>query len=239
MIGVVLAAGMGRRLADPRGTPKALLEVGGASLISNPLGRFDDLGLSRIVVVLGYGAEAVRAHVDRLGLRHEVEYVLNDRYETTNNMYSLWLTADDWADGFLVSDGDLLTAPHVVADLWQVQGSGILVDRSRTTFDLGARIVGDRVRELSKTLAAGGASGEALGMSVWRPQDAQELRERMTSMLADDGMDLWYPYAISAIADRVHVSPVDVVESDWFEIDTRADLQRARDLAPSGPAWLA
>ena len=239
MIGIVPAAGLGRRLGDAQDVPKPLVELGGRSLIGTVLGRLDALPVTRLAVVLGHAEAEIRRHVEALALRHPVEFIVNDRYEETNNLYSLSLTIPSWGDGFLVSDADLLTSPAVVRRLWDTPGSGILIDPSRKdTFDLGARVEGGRVVQLSKDVCVGDASGEGLGMSIWRPSDAAILAEEMRRMLAGNREDLWYPYAMSAAAQRMHLFPVPVGSDEWWEVDTPEDLAEGRQRASSEPEWL-
>jgi bifunctional UDP-N-acetylglucosamine pyrophosphorylase/glucosamine-1-phosphate N-acetyltransferase len=63
---VILAAGQGTRMRSPK--PKVLHTVGGRALIDHAIDAVEGAGCERIVVVIGAGAEALRAHVtDRLG----------------------------------------------------------------------------------------------------------------------------------------------------------------------------
>ena len=55
MQGLILAAGMGKRLKDlTQNNTKCMVEVNGVSLIDRMLHQLDQLRLSRIVIVVGY-----------------------------------------------------------------------------------------------------------------------------------------------------------------------------------------
>jgi len=63
---VILAAGQGTRMRSP--TPKVLHEVGRRALIDHAIDAVEEAGCARAVVVIGAGADPVRAHVEaRLG----------------------------------------------------------------------------------------------------------------------------------------------------------------------------
>ena len=63
---VILAAGQGARMASP--IPKVLHKVGGRALVDHAIDAAEGAGCERIVVVIGAGAAALRAHVTaRLG----------------------------------------------------------------------------------------------------------------------------------------------------------------------------
>lgn len=110
MIGMVLAAGAGRRLRpDTDGLPKALLPVDGETTILDiSLRNLAAAGLTRAIIVVGYAAGQVAARVPALsrayGLR--LGLVHNDRAEEWNNAYSLWLAREHFEDGVLLVNGD-------------------------------------------------------------------------------------------------------------------------------------
>ncbi len=60
-VAVVLAAGKGTRMNSA--LPKVLHELMGAPLLSYPIGAARAAGVARVVVVVGYGADAVRARL--------------------------------------------------------------------------------------------------------------------------------------------------------------------------------
>lgn len=65
MIGMILAAGRGERMRPLTDTtPKALLEIGGKSLLEHQLERLAAAGADRVVINLGWLGEAI---VERIG----------------------------------------------------------------------------------------------------------------------------------------------------------------------------
>lgn len=68
---ILLAAGESTRM----GRPKALLPWAGTTLIEYQVGQLREAGVSRVVVVLGHEAEAVRPQVPA-----EAQVVVNERY---------------------------------------------------------------------------------------------------------------------------------------------------------------
>ena len=110
VIGLVLAAGMGRRLRPyTDALPKALVPVDGETTILDiALRNLAQVGLTEVVVVVGYAAEAVRGPTGRLQERHGVHLTLvdNDRAEEWNNAYSLWLAREHFPSGALLLNGD-------------------------------------------------------------------------------------------------------------------------------------
>src|SRR5450432_2276054 len=110
MIGLVLAAGAGRRLRPYTDTlPKALVPVDGdTTILDIGLANLAAVGLRDVSVVVGYRDDAVESRKRALEERDGVRLTLvhNDRAEEWNNCYSLWLARDLFADGALLVNGD-------------------------------------------------------------------------------------------------------------------------------------
>ena len=111
MQAIILAAGMGRRLAElTRDNTKCMVPVNGVRLIDRLLGQLSRLSLSRVVIVVGYQAENLKNYI---GTRYadslDIEYVYNPIYDKTNNIYSLWLTKEQLQeDDTLLIESDLI-----------------------------------------------------------------------------------------------------------------------------------
>ncbi len=110
MIGMVLAAGAGRRLRpDTDALPKALLPVDGdTTILDIALRNLAAAGCTEVVIVVGYAAEAIADRVPALEPRYGVEITLvhNDRAQEWNNAYSLWLAREHFGRGVLLVNGD-------------------------------------------------------------------------------------------------------------------------------------
>lgn len=111
MQAIILAAGMGRRLGEyTRDKTKCMLPVNGVRLIDRVLGQLSQLGLSRVVIVVGYKGQNL---IDYIGHRYDdslkIEYVDNPVYDKTNNIYSLSLAKDKLQeDDTLLIESDLI-----------------------------------------------------------------------------------------------------------------------------------
>jgi choline kinase len=80
---ILLAAGEGSRLR-PAAAFKPLCSVAGRPLIAHALDGLAQAGLKRVVVVLGYGAAEIAAHLAEYSWRVTVETVMNEDYRNPN-----------------------------------------------------------------------------------------------------------------------------------------------------------
>ncbi|MDR1421469.1 MAG: aminotransferase class I/II-fold pyridoxal phosphate-dependent enzyme [Coriobacteriales bacterium] len=112
MQAIILAAGMGTRLkALTAHNTKCMVEVNGVTLIERMLGQLDTLGLSRIVLVVGYEADKLKNYLATLNVSTPIVFVENPIYGTTNNIYSLALAKD-----YLVAEDSLLLESDLIFD---------------------------------------------------------------------------------------------------------------------------
>ena len=111
MQAIILAAGMGKRLGElTESNTKCMIEVNGKTLIDRMLENLSGLGLSRVVIVVGYEGEKLK---DYIGHRYDgslkIEYITNPIYDRTNNIYSLALAKTQMLqDDTLLLESDLI-----------------------------------------------------------------------------------------------------------------------------------
>lgn len=111
MQAIILAAGMGRRLGDfTKNNTKCMVEVNGVKLIDRVLTQLSHLNLNRVVVVIGYEGKKL---VEYIGNRYDdvlkIEYVENQIFDKTNNIYSLALAKEKFQeDDTLLLESDLI-----------------------------------------------------------------------------------------------------------------------------------
>lgn len=110
MQGIILAAGMGKRLKElTSNATKCMVEVNGVTMIERALGQLDKLNLSKIVLVVGYEAQKLMNYVNSLPIHTPIEFVHNEVYYKTNNIYSLYLAKD-----YLVKEDTLLLESDLI-----------------------------------------------------------------------------------------------------------------------------
>jgi 1L-myo-inositol 1-phosphate cytidylyltransferase / CDP-L-myo-inositol myo-inositolphosphotransferase len=111
-VGVVLAAGRSERLESVTGGgSKALLRLGGLSLVERAVRTLLAYGLERVLVVVGHDAGPVAAVVGRLG-RGRVRAVYADRWRDGNGASLAAVQGAVAGEALFV----LLTADHVFAE---------------------------------------------------------------------------------------------------------------------------
>ncbi|MFI6596250.1 sugar phosphate nucleotidyltransferase [Nonomuraea sp. NPDC050536] len=240
MLGMVLAAGAGRRLRPYTDTlPKALVPVDGETTIMDiSLRNLAEVGLREVVIVVGYAAQAVHerksAFEDRYGVK--LTLVHNDKAEEWNNAYSLWCARDYFAQGALLVNGDtvhpvsvektLLSAPETSDILLAVDDVKKLADE-----EMKVTLNGSSLSKITKLMDPAQAYGEYIGATLIRPGAAERLADALKATFERDPQ-LYYEDGYQEMVDRgerIHVAPIG--EVDWVEVDNHEDLAKARTIA--------
>jgi len=116
---IILAAGMGKRLGKytQNGT-KCMVQVNGISLVEHALSALRDAGVLRVVLVIGYRGQQLRAFLENKFPDLELAYVENPIYDKTNNIYSLYLARDYLAaEDTLLLESDLIFESAIIREL--------------------------------------------------------------------------------------------------------------------------
>jgi histidinol-phosphate/aromatic aminotransferase/cobyric acid decarboxylase-like protein/choline kinase len=139
MKAVILAAGIGRRMGSlTNECHKTLLEVGGRTIIARILEGLRVNGVTDICIVTGYRAEEIEEYVSREFSSLSCLFIRNDRFASTNNVYSmaLALEAIGLETDVILIESDLVFESDVITKLIKSDHSNVaLVDKYRTGMD--------------------------------------------------------------------------------------------------------
>jgi len=240
VIGMVLAAGAGRRLAPYTDTlPKTLVPVDGdRTILDIALANLKAAGLDDVAVVTGYAAGAVQERKAALERRHGVtlELVFNDKAEIWNNAYSLWRARELFGEGVLLVNGDTVHPQSVEDTLLANRGPDILLAlddvKPLAEEEMKVHVGGDGyMTRINKALDPATSQGEYIGLTLIEPAAAGSLADALRATWERDPQ-LYYEDGFQEYADRggkVGIAPIGAV--DWAEVDDHRDLERAREIA--------
>lgn len=224
---VILAAGMGTRLARP--LPKPLTELSDGRTIMGQ--QIDNLKSAfaedyRLTIVVGFKLEAI---IERFP---DATFVYNEVYDSTNTSKSLLKALRQsseggvlWMNGDVVFDAEILrlVKPHIEADQ-----SFVVVNKSRVA-DEEVKYTLDatgHIDQLSKTVVDG--LGEAVGINFISNSAKATLIGHLDAVADQDYFERGLELAIEH--DGIKVIPVDISSFLAIEVDNSEDLDRVNKL---------
>lgn len=233
MIGVILAAGMAKRLrplTDEK--PKCLLEVGGKTLLQRTIDAMISAGVEEFVVVTGYRENMIRDFITINYPLTIVSFIDNVDYEHNNNIFSLWL-AMERLHGIevLLMDSDILCDPEAVRRVARKTVPALAMQQH----ELGEeemKIVVDadgRITEISKTCSPKDAIGESVGIEKMTTEYTEAIYQELRKMILDEGLiDIFYERAFERLIPQGYTfEVVDTTDLFSYELDTPEDLEKA------------
>jgi choline kinase len=239
MIGVILAAGMAKRLRPLTDTqPKCLLKVGERTLLERTVDAQLAAGINELVVVTGYRGEMIRDFLTNHYPTLTIHFIHNADYEHNNNIFSLWMTRP-YTDGkdFLLMDSDILLDPKLVKAIVEQEGTALALNRHECGEEEIKIIVDseNRVVELSKTCSIADAIGESVGVERIASDYSTALFRELEQMIEREGLiDIFYERAFERLIPQGHhFRVVDTTDFFSIELDTVEDFERAKELIPA------
>ena len=238
---IILGAGQGKRLLPlTEDVPKALLDIGGRTLVGRQIDAFADCGVTEFVVVTGYGAAEMDEELQRIATERNlsVRSVYNPFYCVADNLASCWMARHEMREPFVQVNGDNVFKPDLVADLLKGTAGEVTVAINRKdqydADDMKVMLDGDRLTEIGKKLPVEAVDAEAIGFYVFRGEGCGLYCRELDQMMQQrSGLNEWFPAAVGHVAKLTEVGVCDVSGHSWCEVDFPIDLQHARQLVAS------
>ena len=259
MIGVILAAGMAKRLRPLTDTkPKCLLKGGERTLLERTVRAMQQAGITEFVVVTGYRADQIVDFLETLNSQlptlnsqrlrvgeqssgilstPNFHFLHNADYEHNNNIFSLWM-AGEYVRGkeFLLMDSDILCDPAAVARIAHEPESALALNRHECGEEEIKVIVdaNGHITEISKVCSIKDAIGESVGIEKMTADYSEALYKELDQMILKEGLiDVFYERCFERLIPQGHTfKVVDTTSYFSYELDTPEDFERAKELMP-------
>lgn len=251
MQAIILAAGMGKRLKELTSeATKCMVKVNGVSMIDRMMGHLDKLGLSRIVVVVGYEGQKLMDYIDALGVSTPVVYVDNNIYNKTNNIYSLYLAKD-----YLVQEDTILLESDLVFEeavlhklIHHPYPSLVLVDKFESWMD-GTVVTLDEQDNIRSFVAKREFDFNRID-EYYKTVNIYKFSKEFSELYYVPFLEIYckalgtneyYEQVLKVITflDDPHIKAVKLDGEKWYEIDDVQDLDIAETIFLEGEEKLA
>ena len=236
---VILVAGVGSRLrpiTDDR--PKALVDLGGETILGRAVRLLASYGVRKIVLATGYREDAVRAAMDSAPVA--VEYCRNPEFDRTQNSVSLALCrAALGSAAFFKLDGDVVFQRQVLERLDDSSAAlSVAVDAGRMLDAEAMKVTvsGSNILAFGKGIELAKSAGESIGIERIAASHSATLFNALDATISGGETGLYYEDVYSQLiaAGTLRAEAVAVRDLPWTEVDDFADLERARELVRSG-----
>lgn len=242
MQAIILAAGMGKRLKElTSNATKCMVEVNGVTMIERTLGHLEKLGLKRIVFVVGYEGQKLKEYVESLHISTPLEFIDNEVYYKTNNIYSLYLAKEKLVeDDTLLLESDLVYEEAVIRKLVEHPYPSLtLVDKFESWMD-GTCVTLDEEDNITAFLSKREfdfSKTDEYYKTVNLYKFSKEFSEKhyvpfLEAYCKALGTNEYYEQVLKVITflDDPQIKAVKLNGEKWYEIDDVQDLDIAETL---------
>ncbi|AJS60368.1 phosphoenolpyruvate mutase [Paenibacillus sp. IHBB 10380] len=235
---IILAASQGKALGElTRDIPKALLKINGKALLSLQVETLNQIGIKDISVVRGFAKEKIFAS--------NIKTVDNDFYESTSELYSLYLAKDELKEDKVISYGDILYKGYILNELLNDPNDITIIADADTELTVDYRdhvktnkpytkmlfLESVSLESMSSSLSLPEINGEFIGLWKVSKLGAQIVKDTLEILAKrEDFKKLRMNDLFNEIISRNHKVAVKYIKGSWLDVDDILDLQKAGDL---------
>ena len=232
MKALILNSGRGERLRPlTKHVPKALIKIGGKPLLGHQINNLVGCGIRNTIITTGPFENKIKKYVESEYPDISVAYVKNQRYRTTNYIYSMWLTKNLIDDDIILFHGDLFFEKELLKKLVEDKYTNcVLVNRKikPPKKDFKAVIENDVVIKIGVEFSGNNAFFSAplykfseLGFLYWLNEIGNFIKRR-------GNLKTYAECILNEISNKIMLHPIYFAEKVCLEIDTEKDLELVR-----------
>lgn len=246
MQAMILAAGMGKRLGKfTQNQAKCMVKVGGMTLLERNVEAIKRAGINRLIMVVGYEAEKLIKYIQKNITGIEIEFVLNNDYASTNNIYSLYLAKEHLAkDDTILIESDIIFESHILADMINSQEKNLVavakykhwMDGTVTLLNENNEII-DFIEKKDFRYNDVDAYYKTVNIYKFSREFSVNLYiPFLEAYIKAYGKNKYYELVLKAIAhlSSANLKAFNVEDTAWYEIDDAQDLNIANTLFAKG-----
>ncbi|THF80790.1 HAD-IIA family hydrolase [Cohnella fermenti] len=233
MYAVILAAGIGSRLRPlTYEAPKCMTEVYGVSILERQVQAFERIGIQDIIIITGYRSTDIESL--NLPIRYNqvnFTFIENSDYESTNNMYSLYLGRSK-VDGspFYLCNGDVFFDPQIVQEMNQDPALSLVAVDSQNYFEESMKVTVNQsgvITDISKGIKKESAFACSIDLYKFSAESSSILFKELRHLIeTEQRLKDWTEVALQGLfrTSRLTMYPYQIGDRNWVEIDDFNDL---------------
>lgn len=234
---LLLAAGTGSRLYPlTKDAPKCLTLVNEMSILERLIINLKKQGFKRLVIVTGYKKECIVDYLVNQTVGLNIEYIHNPLYNTTNNIYSLWMARTIINESFVLLESDLVLETSLLTKMlypdriavakmqpW-LNGTTVTINHQNIVTKFKEGTIETYTDTRYKTVNI-----YSFSLSSW-----SAIIKKMNQFISEGSVNCYYEIVFSKMVDdnKLFFEAVSFDEKPWYEIDTIKDLVEAEKLFP-------
>lgn len=233
--GVLLAAGRGLRLNPlTKEKPKCLTRVNEKPILEWLMDCLKRFRFEKLIVVTGHKADCIKQFLGSSFWGVDIDYIYNNQYRTTNNIYSLYLAGKRISSPFLLIESDIIFYPDLLKQMiypdrialadpapW-MNGTCVAMDGQKKAVSFQEQIPDMPESSLKKTVNI-----YSFSLQSW-----QRVKVKLEQEILRGNTQAYYETVFKKLVQKGQLDLTGVMfePGAWYEIDTLEDLAAAEAL---------
>jgi phosphoenolpyruvate phosphomutase len=232
MKAIILASGIGKRLQPlTNDIPKPMIKLNKKTIIERQIDSFLKNKIKDIVITTGPYEEKFQYFLMQKYNNLKIKFVYNPQYDTTNYIYSLWLTKDHIDDDIILIHGDLVFEEKLLEKIVECKDNVVLVNKQidKHNKDFKAVIENEKVTKIGVNYLSKNAYS-SIPFYKFSKKDFIIWIDAIEDEVKNGNLDIYAEDALNKISDEITLKPLYFKDETCMEIDTMRDLENAKKL---------
>ncbi len=210
--------------------PKLLIKLNGKTIIERQIDSLLKNKIKDIIVTTGPFEAKVQKFLREKYQGLSITYVPNPQYDTTNYIYTLWLTLNYIDDDIILIHGDLVFDEKLLTKMIKDKNKNlVLVHKTKEIpeKDFKASIKNDKIIKINVNYFGDDAL-PSLPFYKFSKKDFLIWINEIDKEVKTNKLDLYAEDAFNKISDKITLKPLYFTKELCMEIDTKDDLKIAK-----------
>ncbi|KHD13526.1 phosphocholine cytidylyltransferase family protein [Clostridium butyricum] len=233
---IILAAGKGSRLYPiTKNITKCMVKVKDITIIDNTLDKLLSSGVEKVTIIVGYLQNILKNHVGNNYKGMEVKYIINEEFEESNSIYSLYLGLKNQKNSTWVLESDIFIGNNILDRdgnnneiTWYVDSSIHDIEGSYVCFNENNQIIKHEIiRDLNVITTK---HAKSMGILCIHKDAVKTVENWLEEEMKLQGKNIYYDLALGKHLNEDRLYVKDNKLKKWWEIDDLEDLNKAKEL---------
>ena len=236
---IILVAGIGKRISDYTNKPKCLLKINGESLLLRNIRFLQYYGIKNIIVVTGYKSHLIEQEINKIKNKISLKIVLNKRFKTHGNCYSLKLGLKKITNDVIYFDGDVVYEKKILGAYIKNKFVNSILIGNGDKYDVECAKVFSFKKKVARVIEKRTFFnkkyefiGEAIGINKLCKNAIKNFLEISNIAFKNkDNLNLnWDTFYDKFLLKNIQISYSKISNNKWVEIDTYDDFIKAKKI---------
>ena len=231
MKAVILNSGLGSRMGDITKThPKCMTEISeNDTILSRQLKLLYKNDIKDVVITTGYFDDILVDYCDKLKLNLNIKFIKNERYSSTNYIYSIYCARNELKDDIILLHGDLVFSNEVIKNILNSQNSCMAISSSvpLPEKDFKAVVSGERIKKIGIDFFENDYTAQPL--YYLKRKEWLVWLNKIIEFCEKENVNCYAENAFNEISDNCDIQIYDYKNELCCEIDNVNDLSKVKE----------